>query len=114
MTDQTQQADAEHIPHTCGGFSGAFYSQHKRMPTAQEIWDAAIRSYRDRNRNRPAPAGGGLRVQPLPMLFGGCSACGSGSCVAMQCNQGTRRAYELHAAFNNASLPEHSGCGATR
>jgi hypothetical protein len=56
MTEQTQPTDAEHIPHTCGGFSGAFFAQHKRMPSAQEIWDAAIRSYRDLNRT---PAGAG-------------------------------------------------------
>jgi hypothetical protein len=32
------------VPHTLGGFSGAFYVAHRREPTQQEIFDAGVRS----------------------------------------------------------------------
>lgn len=38
---------SENIPHSLGGFRGAFESEHGRKPTEQEIWNAAIRSWRD-------------------------------------------------------------------
>jgi len=33
--------------HSLGGFRGGFYGTHGRHPTDQEIWNAAIRSWRD-------------------------------------------------------------------
>jgi hypothetical protein len=38
---------SENIPHSLGGFRGAFESEHGRKPTEQEIWNAAICSWRD-------------------------------------------------------------------
>lgn len=35
------------VPHSLGGFRGAFYDMARRMPTEQEIWCAGIRSWRD-------------------------------------------------------------------
>lgn len=32
------------VPHTLGGFSGAFYVKNRREPTKQEIFDAGVRS----------------------------------------------------------------------
>ena len=43
---------SENIPHSLGGFRGAFESEHGRKPTEQEIWNAAIRSWRDITRQR--------------------------------------------------------------
>ena len=37
------------IAHTCAGFHGGFTSEHGRKPTEQEIWNHAIRSWRDLN-----------------------------------------------------------------
>ena len=34
-------------PHTCAGFHGAFLSKYGRLPTVQEVWVGAIRSYKD-------------------------------------------------------------------
>ena len=39
----------EFIPHSLAGFVGCFISRHNRKPTEQEIWDHAIRSWRDLN-----------------------------------------------------------------
>jgi hypothetical protein len=41
------QAEPQHTPHTVGGFRGWMVGLNGRTPTEQEIWDAAIRSYRD-------------------------------------------------------------------
>lgn len=38
---------SENIPHSLAGFRGAFESEHGRKPTEQEIWNHAIRSWRD-------------------------------------------------------------------
>ena len=38
---------SKNIPHSLGGFRGAFESEHGRKPTEQEIWNAAIISWRD-------------------------------------------------------------------
>ena len=43
---------SENIPHSLGGFRGAFESEHGRKPTEQEIWNAAIRSWRDITRQK--------------------------------------------------------------
>lgn len=43
---------SENIPHSLGGFRGAFESEHRRKPTEQEIWNAAIRSWRDITRQK--------------------------------------------------------------
>lgn len=43
---------SENIPHSLGGFRGAFESEHGRKPTGQEIWNAAIRSWRDITRQK--------------------------------------------------------------
>ena len=43
---------SENIPHSLGGFRGAFESEHGRKPTDQEIWNAAIRSWRDITRQK--------------------------------------------------------------
>jgi len=43
----TTQAPTEPVPHSCAGFLGAFESDHQRKPTPQEVWNAAIRSWRD-------------------------------------------------------------------
>lgn len=32
------------VPHTLAGFKGAFYCQHRRAPTEQEIFNAGVRS----------------------------------------------------------------------
>lgn len=37
----------EVTPHTLAGFRAVFYDQHHRHPTEQEIWNAAIKSWRD-------------------------------------------------------------------
>ena len=37
------------IAHSLGGFRGGFASEHARNPTEQEIWNHAIRSWRDLN-----------------------------------------------------------------
>jgi hypothetical protein len=60
---QPAPAEPEHVSHSLGGFRGGFESLHGRPPTEQEIWNAAIRSWRDLN---PAAA-----VQPpvLPPEF---------------------------------------------
>jgi hypothetical protein len=39
--------EQQDVPHSLAGFRGAFTSINKRKPTEQEIWDAAIRSWRD-------------------------------------------------------------------
>jgi hypothetical protein len=56
---QPAPAEPEHVSHSLGGFRAGFESLHGRPPTEQEIWNAAIRSWRDLN---PAAA-----VQP-PVL----------------------------------------------
>lgn len=43
---------SENIPHSLGGFRGAFESEHGRKPTEYEIWNAAIRSWRDITRQK--------------------------------------------------------------
>ena len=43
------QLPEEVIPHTLGGFRGAFESMAGRPPTEQEIWGAGIRSWRHLN-----------------------------------------------------------------
>lgn len=45
MTDRTLPIEV--TPHTLGGFRGAFQSMFGTPPTEQEIWNAAIRSWRD-------------------------------------------------------------------
>lgn len=44
------------VNHTYGGFRGAFYVLHKRMPTEQEIFDAGVRSGLERERMMVAAA----------------------------------------------------------
>jgi hypothetical protein len=39
-----------HLPHTLAGFQAAFYLEHKRQPSAQEIFDAGVRSGLERER----------------------------------------------------------------
>lgn len=62
---------SENIPHSLGGFRGSFESEHGRKPTEQEIWNAAIRSWRDLHpqASEPAPAGWKLvPVDPTPEM----------------------------------------------
>jgi len=44
------------IAHSLGGFRGGFASEHGRKPTEQEIWNHAIRAWRDLNPATTAPA----------------------------------------------------------
>lgn len=50
-----QGEPAANIPHTLAGFIGAFESETGHPPTKQEIWNGAIRSFRDLNAAAPAP-----------------------------------------------------------
>lgn len=50
--EENPAPDAENpllvIPLTLGGFKGAFYVQHRREPTMQEIFDAGVRAGMER------------------------------------------------------------------
>lgn len=49
-SSQTEQHETQHgIAHSLGGFRAGFQSEFKRKPTEQEIWNHAIRSWRDLN-----------------------------------------------------------------
>jgi hypothetical protein len=50
---QRYEASETHygVAHSLAGFRAGFESEHKRKPTEQEIWNHAIRSYRDLTEN---------------------------------------------------------------
>lgn len=49
------QETSHGIAHSLGGFRGGFHCQFGRMPTEQEIWNHAIRSWRDLHPAAPQP-----------------------------------------------------------
>ncbi len=44
---------SHNIAHTLAGFKAGFFSGHGRQPKEQEIWNHAIRSWRDLNCHYP-------------------------------------------------------------
>jgi hypothetical protein len=55
---------SKNIPHSLGGFRGAFESEHGRKPTEQEIWNAAICSWRDLHPQATEPAWRPIETAP--------------------------------------------------
>jgi len=43
------QEESENIAHSLAGFKGGFIALHRRQPTEQDIWNHAIKSWRDLN-----------------------------------------------------------------
>lgn len=57
MTALRLQEARGHVPHTCAGFMAYHRSLHGVDATAQDVWNAAIRSFKDLNRTTASPMG---------------------------------------------------------